>query len=169
MKNDNTTLELCRDAGAENCGGRREFLVKASAIAGGVVLSLSGLRAVQAQKDTNKDKKKDGDTQNEDLVIKLDASSPLSKVGGTDTVETKSAGKVIIVRNGDMSFAAFRAKCTHKGGPIKYDEKTKQLFCPWHGSRFDAATGSVVKDPAKEPLTAFTTNTAVVVALTPKS
>ncbi|MEP6904012.1 MAG: Rieske 2Fe-2S domain-containing protein [Actinomycetota bacterium] len=169
MKNENTTQELCQEVGAETCGGRREFLVKATAIAGGVVLSLSGLSAAQAQKDKDKDKKKDGDTMNEDLVLKLDASSPLSKVGGTDTVETKSAGKVIIVRNGEMSFAAFHAKCPHKGGPIKYDEKTKQLFCPWHGSRFDAASGNVLKDPAKEPLTAFTTNPAVVVSVTPKS
>jgi Rieske Fe-S protein len=68
-----------------------------------------------------------------------------------------------------MSFSAFRAKCTHKGGPIKYDEKTKQLFCPWHGSQFDAATGKVLKDPAKEPLTAYMTNTAVVVSVTPKA
>jgi thiosulfate dehydrogenase [quinone] large subunit len=169
MKIENPGEDSCAEKGGETCGGRREFLVKASAIAGGVVLSLSGLSAVQAQKKDKKDKQADGDTMNEDLVIKLDASSPLNKVGGTDTVETKSAGKIIIVNNGEMHFAAFTAKCPHKGGPIKYDEKTKQLFCPWHGSRFDPATGSVLKDPAKVPLTAYTAGTAVVVALAPKS
>ena len=167
MKIENPKEDLCAEKGAAGCGGRREFLVKASAIAGSVVLSLSGLSAVEAQKD--KDKKKDGDTMNEELVIKLDAASPLGKVGGTQTVETKSAGKIIIIRNGEMSFAAFRTKCPHKGGPVKYDEKTKQLVCDWHGSRFDPTNGSVLKEPAKAPLTAYPTGTAVTVSIPPKS
>lgn len=165
MKNVELAHNSCQEKGAENCGGRREFLVKASAIAGGVVLSLSGIGAAQAQ--NNSDKKPDVDTTNEDLVLKLDASSPLSKVGGNQTVETKSGQKVIIVRNGDMSFAAFLAKCTHKGGPIKYDEKTKQLFCPLHGSQFNSANGSVLKGPAKASLTAYSADTAVVISLKP--
>ncbi len=167
MKNESSTQDSCQNADVKDCNGRREFLVKASAIAGGVVLSLSGLNAAQAQK-MDKDKKKDGDGMNEDLVLKLDSSSPLGKVGGNQTVETKS-GKVIIIRTGDLAFSAFRAKCTHKGGPIKYDEKSKQLVCPWHDSHFDATTGSVLKEPAKEPLTAFTTSSAVVVSVPSKS
>lgn len=155
-------MENCNDE--KNCGGRREFLVKASAIAGGVVLSLSGLNTASAQKD----KKTSGGIMDDDLVLKLDASSPLNTVGGTQTVETKS-GKVIVIRNGEMSFTAFTTKCTHKGGPISYDEKTKQLVCKWHGSRFDPANGNVIKDPATQPLPAFTTESAVVVSLTPKS
>ncbi len=169
MQIENPKESLCTEKGPAGCGGRREFLVKASTIAGGVVLSLSGLSPVEAQKDKNKDKKKDGDTMNDDLVLKLDAASPLGKIGGTQTVETKSAGKIIIIRNGEMSFAAFSTICTHKGGPVKYEEKTKQLVCGWHGSRFDPTNGSVLKDPAILPLKAYTTNTAVVVSVTPKS
>ena len=60
-----------------------------------------------------------------DLVLKLDASSPLSKPGGSQTFDTKS-GKVIVLRNGDLSFAAFSAKCTHKGGTLSYDDQTGQ-------------------------------------------
>ena len=151
----------CNDE--NKCGGRREFLVKASAIAGGVVLSLSGLSAANAQKET-----KSADTAAEDLVLKLDASSALSKVGGTQTFDTKS-GQIIVIRNGDMNFSAFSTKCTHKGGPVSYDEKTKQLACKWHGSRFDAASGSVLKGPAKDPLPAFAADEALVVSLKPKS
>jgi Rieske Fe-S protein len=155
-------MENCNDE--KKCGGRREFLVKASAIAGGVVLSLSGLSAAQGQKD---DTKKD-DTMAEDLVLKLDSSSPLSKAGGSQTFDTKS-GKIIVIRNDDTSFAAFSAKCTHKGGPVSFDEKTRQLICKWHGSKFDSTSGSVLNGPAKEPLPAFTTDSAVVVSLKPKS
>ena len=164
MKNDELTQNSCQETNA--CGGRRDFLVKATTIAGAVVLSLSGLNSVSAQKD---DKKKDGDATNEDIVLKLDDTSPLSKVGGTQTVDTKSAGKVIIVRSGETSFAAFRAKCPHKGGPIKYDEKTKDFFCPWHDSHFKTTDGSVIKGPAKEGLTSYTTQTAMslVVKVTP--
>ena len=27
-------------------------------------------------------------------------------------------------------------KCPHSGGPIFYDPKKDDLFCPWHNSRF---------------------------------
>ena len=157
MKNYELTADSCQETNV--CGGRRDFLVKASAIAGGVVLSLSGLNLVSAKDDK----------MPEDIVLKLDDASPLSKVGGTQTVETKSAGKVIIVRSGEMSFAAFRAKCTHKGGPIKYDEKAKDFFCPWHDSHFRTTDGGVIKGPAKEGLMNYTTQTAMslVVKVTP--
>lgn len=154
-------MENCNE---RKCDGRREFLVKASAIAGGIVLSLSGLSAVQGQKDESKT----ADENADDLVLKLDASSPLNKVGGSQVLETKS-GKVIVIRSGEMNFAAFSAKCTHKGGTLAYDEKTKQLVCPLHGSRFDGANGNVAKGPASQPLPSFTTDSAVVVSLKPKS
>lgn len=28
-------------------------------------------------------------------------------------------------------------RCPHSGGPILYDPKADDLFCPWHNSRFD--------------------------------
>ncbi|MBS1792542.1 MAG: Rieske 2Fe-2S domain-containing protein [Acidobacteria bacterium] len=165
MNNENSAPENCAERNQTGCGGRREFLVKASTIAGGVVLSLSGLGAVSAQKDKDKDKKKENDTPPEELVFKLDAASPLGKVGGTELVETKTAGKVLIVRTGELGFAAFRAKCPHKGGPVRYDEKTGQLGCSWHGSQFDKSTGAVLKGPAKDALTSYPTGAAVTVSV----
>ena len=145
------------------CGGRREFLVKASALAGGLVLSLSGANVVA--QDKLGAAKTDG-AVSDDSVLKLDAKSPLSKVGGYDTIETK-AGKIVVVRTSDNEFKAFSAICPHKGGPIKYDEETKQLFCPWHNSRFDTS-GKVVKGPAKTDLQNYQTQEAIVVSITPK-
>jgi cytochrome b6-f complex iron-sulfur subunit len=155
-------MKNCNDE--NKCGGRREFLVKASAIAGGIALSLSGLNASQAQTEM----KKDGDTMTDDLVLKLDAASPLNKIGGSQVFDTKS-GKIVVIRNAEMNFTAFSTKCTHKGGPVNYDEKTKQLVCEWHGSQFNPADGSVVKGPAKLPLPSFSTDEAVVVSLKPKA
>ncbi len=152
----------CENVGKETCSGRRDFLVSASAIAGGVVLSLSGLPKVEAQTDKKPmEMMKDG--MGEEVTLKLDDKSPLSKVGGSQTLDTKS-GKVIVVRTGDMSFTALAAVCTHKGGPIKYNEKSKQFFCPWHDSKF-GTDGSNQGGPAKQPLKQYGTQSALVVSL----
>ena len=98
-----------------------------------------------------------------ELTIKLDEKSPLSKVGGSDTVKT-DAGKIIVVRVSETAFKAFNAKCPHKGGPIKYDDKNKQFTCGWHESLFDA-NGKVTHAPANTDLQPFATQSAVVVSL----
>jgi nitrite reductase/ring-hydroxylating ferredoxin subunit len=43
-------------------------------------------------------------------------------------------------------------KCPHSGGPIIYDPQKDELFCPWHGSRFNVKTGVPSKGPAKKKL-----------------
>lgn len=151
-------MENCGNEKVE-CGGRREFLVKASVLAGGLVLSLSGAAAqAQDKKDT---------TAADETALKLDADSPLSKVGGFDTIETKT-GKVIVFRPSENEFKACSAVCPHKGGPITFDETSKLLVCAWHGSQFDT-DGKVLKGPARTSLPAFAAENEVVVNLTPKA
>ncbi len=135
-----------------NCNNRREFLVKTTATAGGLILGLSGLNVAKAS---------EGDA--DDVTIKLDAKSPLAKVGGSHTFDYKG-DKVIIIRKNETDFVAFSAICTHKGGSLEFDAKTGQLSCPMHGSKFDSA-GQNVSGPAKQPLRAFETEKAVVVSL----
>jgi cytochrome b6-f complex iron-sulfur subunit len=154
----NEESKVCDAINEHGCNNRREFLTKASFIAGGVILGLSNLKSVNAQKDN----KSTGEASDE-IVLKLDDKSPLSKVGGFDTIETKT-GKVVVVRMSEISFKAYSAICPHKGGPIYYDEKTQQLYCPSHNSRFDTK-GQVVKGPAKAPLKVFGAQNAVVVGL----
>lgn len=162
----NEELKICDKSGEEICDNRRGFLVKASVIAGSLVLGLSNLQSAAAQKDASKSADKDTAAQTDEIVLKLDEKSSLNKIGGFDTLETK-AGKVVVVRVAEMSFDAYSAVCPHKGGPIKYDEKTQQLFCPWHNSRFDMQ-GKVVSGPAKQSLKSYQAENAVVVALKPK-
>jgi Rieske Fe-S protein len=135
-----------------NCNNRREFLIKTTATAGGLILGLSGINTVKAS---------EGDA--DDVTFKLDAKSPLAKVGGSHTFDYKG-DKVIIIRKSETDFAAFSAICTHKGGPLAYDEKTQNLVCPWHDSKYDTA-GKNVSGPSKQPLRAFETEKAVVVSL----
>ncbi len=126
-----------------DCTGRREFLVKAALVAGGLVLTLSGSASVIK-----------AFTRFEDLEVPIDGKSPLAKVGGSLVVASK-AGKIIIVRTGEAAFSAFSARCTHKGGTVEYDAGQKRFICPKHGSTFDSTNGTVVDGPADEPLASF--------------
>ena len=131
-------MKDCNDK--TDCTGRREFLVKAGLIAGALALTISVPSFGFAGKF-------------EDVVVPIDDKSPLAKVGGTTTVDS-SAGKIIILRSADTTFVALSAKCTHKGGPIKYDDAAKQFFCPWHNSKFKT-DGSNASGPASTPLTSY--------------
>lgn len=136
----------------KKCSGRREFLVSASALAGGLILSLANSSETL------------GSTQPlfAETVVKLDEKSLLHKVGGSQTVET-AIGKVIIARTGETTYSAVSATCTHKGATLNYDDKTKQFACPSHGSRFNG-DGSVAKGPAKDALKALKSQSAIVLA-----
>jgi cytochrome b6-f complex iron-sulfur subunit len=137
------------------CRGRREFLVKTTATVGGLILSVAGLSDAKAAVKTD-------DAAN-DVTVKIDASTNLNKVGGTYTFNYKGE-PIIVVRKSETVFAAFSAICPHKGGPIKYNEKTQQLACPWHGSTF-GLDGQRISGPAKQSLSSYDTESAVVVTL----
>ena len=119
--------------------GRREFLVKAGLVAGATVLTISAGGSVLAARF-------------EDVTVPVAADSPLAKVGGSQIVES-TAGKIIVIHSGEGKWAAFSARCTHKGTTLKYDGT--QLSCPSHGSKFNAATGDVTGGPADKPLKSY--------------
>jgi len=56
---------------------------------------------------------------------------------------------IVIKTSGTLK--VFSNKCTHAGCRIN-QEIEGQLVCPCHGSRYDAATGKVLKGPAGLPL-----------------
>jgi len=138
---------------SSDCSGRREFLVKTAGLAGGLVLTLSGIGSAFGKTFA-------------DVTANIDSSSPLNKVGGSVVVDS-SAGKIIIARTGEAKFIAYSARCTHKGGIVEYDAAGKQFVCPKHGSKFDAANGNVTDGPADTKLTSFAANgTAASVTVT---
>ena len=131
----------------QKCSGRREFLVSASALAGGLVLSLANVQEASASALPT------------ETTIKLDENSPLNKVGGFQVVDTPS-GKVIVARTDEATFSAVSAICTHKGATLKYDEKAKLFACPSHGSKFNP-DGSNAGGPAKTPLKSLKSQSAL--------
>ena len=136
-----------------DCSGRREFLIKTAGLAGGLVLTLSGIGSALGRSFA-------------DVTVNIDSTSPLSKVGGAVVVNS-SAGKIIIARTGETAFIAYSAKCTHKGGIVEYDAAGKQFICPKHGSKFDSANGNVTAGSADSKLPSFPANgTASTVTVT---
>jgi len=65
-------------------------------------------------------------------------------------------GQPVCLASSKGKYYAIRNTCTHLGGPLaqgKLEDGTVE--CPWHGSRFDLATGEVKRGPAQTPELAY--------------
>jgi Rieske Fe-S protein len=62
-------------------------------------------------------------------------------------------GKRIVLTRSGSTVHGFSTICTHQGCPVNAVHDGK-IFCPCHGSEFDASTGAVVAGPAPRPLPA---------------
>jgi nitrite reductase/ring-hydroxylating ferredoxin subunit len=85
------------------------------------------------------------------------------KVGSRAEFEDLEGGKVveadgqrIAVFNIGGSYYAIENTCPHRGGPLAEGMVTgEEVICPWHGSRFNVKTGSVVTPPARQRVKSF--------------
>ncbi len=147
---------MCETNTSSPCSGRREFLVRTVATAGGLVLAVAGVAATggTAQADAIKPG---------ELLVNLGEHAALKEIGGFDTFET-DAGKIVVAQTAAGVFTAVSAVCPHRGAAIKYDKDTTQFFCPLHNSRF-SLDGKVTKGPAKTDLTSLPSQTAAIVTL----
>lgn len=89
---------------------------------------------------------------------------PTAEPGGSSVPEgtvraTSIDGTALaIVGRADRSPAVLEARCTHRGGPLhEGDTDDGCIRCPWHGSRFDIATGAVRTGPASVPQPVYDT------------
>ena len=62
-----------------------------------------------------------------------------------------SKADVVLTRDQSGAVHGFSATCTHQGCQVT-EVRDGQILCPCHGSRFNAANGSVVAGPAPRPL-----------------
>jgi len=90
----------------------------------------------------------------EDWTPVLDAS----EVPEGRPVGTHAEGvRLLLVREGD-EVLALAARCTHRGGPLDEGEVADGcVTCPWHGSRFELATGAIAQGPATAPQPGYET------------
>ncbi|GAA2095614.1 hypothetical protein GCM10009759_24110 [Kitasatospora saccharophila] len=76
-------------------------------------------------------------------------------VGGSATVKDPASGDAVyIVQPAAGQYAGLSSVCTHSGCAVN-PPKDGKLYCPCHGSTFDAATGAVITGPAVKPLPAY--------------
>ncbi|WP_030707035.1 Rieske (2Fe-2S) protein [Streptomyces sp. NRRL F-2580] len=81
--------------------------------------------------------------------VELGAASDVP-VGGAKLYRER---KLIVSCPAEGRYTAFSAQCTHAGCVL--DKIVEgQGNCPCHGSRFDVATGKVLRGPASAPLAA---------------
>jgi len=58
----------------------------------------------------------------------------------------------VLLTRVDGRIVAIGNRCTHRGGPLADGERDGDcVTCPWHTSRFDLASGAVVRGPATRP------------------
>ncbi|GGV10074.1 hypothetical protein GCM10010495_24030 [Kitasatospora herbaricolor] len=73
-------------------------------------------------------------------------------VGGSAQVKDPATGDAVyMVQPTAGRYCAFSSVCTHSGCAVDAP-KNGQMYCPCHGSKFDAATGAVINGPATKPL-----------------
>ena len=90
----------------------------------------------------------------EDWTPVLDADEvPEGRAVGADV----GGVRLLLVRDGS-EVRALAARCTHRGGPLdEGDVADGCVTCPWHGSRFELATGDIARGPATSPQPAYET------------
>lgn len=78
-------------------------------------------------------------------------------VGDTPHAATVDGSSVVLVRRGTTVYA-LAATCSHAGGPLGEGKVEGNVIqCPWHGSRFHLADGSIARGPAVTPQCAYET------------
>ena len=75
-----------------------------------------------------------------------------------DLVARTVDGIRIMVAQNEAGRFALADRCSHRGGPLSEGRlEGACITCPWHGSRFDLATGEPTKGPASIPQPVYET------------
>lgn len=87
-----------------------------------------------------------GQTAPESFVAVLDSA----ELKGEELHQVSVDGvAVLLARSRSGQVCALANTCTHLGGPLAEGSRDGDtVTCPWHGSRFDLRTGTVVEGPA---------------------
>ena len=63
----------------------------------------------------------------------------------------------IVIRQGEDTFKAYMATCTHLGCTVSYNEARQRITCACHGGQYDPSTGKNIAGPPPAPLPALKT------------
>ena len=86
---------------------------------------------------------------------RIDLCSAAEVAPGT-ALKVETGELALAVFNVGGTFYAIDDTCSHRGAPLSEREcEGAEVTCPWHGARFDLATGSSLSPPARTGVTAF--------------
>ncbi|UOR10849.1 Rieske 2Fe-2S domain-containing protein [Halobacillus amylolyticus] len=58
----------------------------------------------------------------------------------------------LLIRLSETNYVAYQNACTHLRCPVFWEKEEKEMICPCHHGKFDAATGAPTAGPPKRPL-----------------
>lgn len=74
---------------------------------------------------------------------------------GTKTV-VDIGGKCVLICHAEERFYAISNVCSHNEQPLQRGRLSRtSISCPFHGARFDLATGKALNLPAVKPISTF--------------
>ncbi len=138
---------------------RRGFLIKISAIAGGVATMLVALPIVgvlvspliqRRQEIWRSVGQLDDFAVGQTVQVSFVDASPLPWAGVT------ALTAAWLRRDGQQEFTAFSINCTHLGCPVRWVSGADLFMCPCHGGVYNQ-DGSVAAGPPPRPLTKYPT------------
>jgi nitrite reductase/ring-hydroxylating ferredoxin subunit len=76
---------------------------------------------------------------------------------GIPVVVDKPVGQVLVIQTA-AGFRATHAICPHTGGPLGLGKHVDGcIVCPWHGARFDTASGRACEGPTRRSIPVYAT------------
>lgn len=75
---------------------------------------------------------------------------------GLLAVALPNGDRVVLIRRGEV-VTALRDECTHQAMPLSAGELCPDgtIECPWHGAKFDSASGRCVRGPAEDDVRSY--------------
>jgi nitrite reductase/ring-hydroxylating ferredoxin subunit/uncharacterized membrane protein len=91
----------------------------------------------------------------EDEVSEWTAAGPEAEVTEEPRLVTVAGVRLVMART-EAGIHALAARCSHLGGPLHEGSvRDGCVVCPWHGSEFRLADGSIARGPARAPQPAY--------------
>jgi 3-phenylpropionate/trans-cinnamate dioxygenase ferredoxin subunit len=83
---------------------------------------------------------------------------PLANIpdNGLLSVRLPDGNRVVVIRRGDV-VTALEDECTHQAMPLSAGDLLPDgsIECPWHGARFDCASGACLQGPATDDVACY--------------
>jgi nitrite reductase/ring-hydroxylating ferredoxin subunit len=75
---------------------------------------------------------------------------------GMLSVRLPNGSQVVVIRRGEV-VTVLEDECTHQAMPLSAGELLPDgsIECPWHGARFDCASGTCLQGPATDDVATY--------------